>query len=170
MADDLPRLKIRKYRNRRYYDSTSRRHLTLDKIHAAIRHGHEIEVTDSKTGQDITAKILAQIIIELDPPKLGVFPVALLHKLLRANEQIVQGFTEKYFNQAVAAFAGSQRKFERSLRSATGFCGVTPSVGEMAKMLWRSFTPSKPSSPSPSPSPSSLPPKSQRRKPKRPRG
>ena len=81
MADDSKRLKIRKYPNRRYYDSTRSRHLTLEALYAAIRDGYEIEVTDSKTGQDITAKVLAQIIIDLDPPKLGVFPVALLHKL-----------------------------------------------------------------------------------------
>jgi len=126
MADDLKRLKIRKYPNRRYYDATRSRHLTLEEIHAAIRDGYEIEVTDSKTGRDITAKVLAQIIIELDPPKLDVFPVALLHKLLRTNEQLVQDFTEKYFNQALSTFLKSQRKFEKSLRSAMGLGFVAP--------------------------------------------
>jgi len=153
MADDLKRLKIRKYPNRRYYDSTRSRHLTLEQIYAAIRDGYEIEVSDSKTGQDITAKVLAQIIIELDPPKLGVFPVALLHKLLRANEQLVQDFTEKYFNQALAAFLESQRKFEQSMRSAMGLGSGAPSAGDWAKMIWGPLTASKPASPKPSPRP-----------------
>ena len=133
MADDPKRLKIRKYPNRRYYDSTRSRHLTLEELYAAIRDGYEIEVTDSKTGQDITAKVLAQIIIDLDPPKLGVFPVALLHKLLRTNEQLVQDFTEKYFNQALATFLESQRTFERSLRNAMGLGWGSLAAGTPAK-------------------------------------
>ena len=118
MAEETKRLRIRKYPNRRYYDSTRSRHLTLEEIYTAIRDGYEIEVTDSKTGADITPKVLAQIIIELDPPKLGIFPVPLLHRLLRANEQLVQDFTQKYFNQALAAFLDSQRNFEQSMRDA----------------------------------------------------
>src|SRR5574338_298463 len=90
-------LKIRKYPNRRYYDATRSRHLTLEELYASVRDGYEISVSDSKTGQDITAKVLAQIIIDLDPPKLDVFPVPLLHRLIRANERLLQDFTEKYF-------------------------------------------------------------------------
>src|SRR6478735_819048 len=114
-APEAKLLRIRKYPNRRYYDSTRSRHLTLEEIYAAIREGYEIEVLDSKTGDDITARVLAQMIIELDPPKLGIFPVPLLHRLLRANEQLVTDFTKKYFNQALEAFLDSQKKFEQSL-------------------------------------------------------
>jgi polyhydroxyalkanoate synthesis repressor PhaR len=138
---DLQRLRIRKYPNRRYYDSTRSRHLTLEEIYAAIREGYEIEVLDSKTGQDITAKVLAQMIIELDPPKLGIFPVPLLHRLLRANEQLVTDFTQKYFNQALEAFLDSQRKFEQSLRQTLGLKSATPTVADWAKVMWGPFTP-----------------------------
>jgi polyhydroxyalkanoate synthesis repressor PhaR len=86
----VPRIQICKYPNRRYYDSTHSRHVTLDQIHQLIRDGHDIEVIDSKTRADITAKVLAQIIVELDPPKLGVFPVPMLHRLLRSNEHLVR--------------------------------------------------------------------------------
>ena len=129
-------LRIRKYPNRRYYDSTRSRHLTLAEIYAAVREEYEIEVTDSKTGDDITAKVLAQMIIELDPPKLDVFPVRLLHRLLRANEQLVSDFTKKYFNQALEAFLDSQKKFEQSLRNALGLKSSTPTVADWAKLMW----------------------------------
>ena len=134
-------LKIRKYPNRRYYDSTRSRHLTLEELYAAVRDGYEISVTDSKTGQDITAKVLAQIIIDLDPPKLGVFPVPLLHRLLRANEQLVQDFTQKYFNQALEAFLDSQRKFEQSMRHALGLRSPVPTVADWTRMMWEPFNP-----------------------------
>jgi polyhydroxyalkanoate synthesis repressor PhaR len=140
-GDDVKRLRIRKYPNRRYYDSTRSRHLTLDEIYQAIRDGYEIEVTDSKSGQDITAKVLAQMIIELDPPKLGVFPVPLLHRLLRANEQLVSDFTRKYFSQALDAFLDSQKKFEHSLRSAMGLKSSTPTVADWTRIMWGPFNP-----------------------------
>src|SRR5690348_15810356 len=98
------RLNIKKYPNRRYYDATRSRHVTLEEIYALIREGHEVQVTDSRTGQDITAKVLAQIIIELDPLKLGVFPVPLLHGLLRSNEQAVTELGRRYFEQLLGFF------------------------------------------------------------------
>jgi polyhydroxyalkanoate synthesis repressor PhaR len=156
-------LRIRKYPNRRYYDSTRSRHLTLEEIYAAVRDGYEIEVADSKTGEDITAKVLAQIIIDLDPPKLGVFPVPLLHRLLRANEQLVQDFTQKYFNQALEAFLDSQRKFEQSMREALGLRSAAPTVADWTKLMWSPFNPmgwnggGGPSNGMPPPAPSAAP-------------
>src|SRR4051812_28138424 len=91
------RLVIRKYPNRRYYDSTRSRHVTLEDIHTLIRDGYDVQVTDSRSGQDITGRVLTQIIVELDSPKLDVFPVPLLHKLLRSSEQLVTDFVQKYF-------------------------------------------------------------------------
>ena len=91
---------------------------------------------------DITAKVLAQIIIELDPPKLSVFPVALLHRLLRSNEQIVNDFVQRYFNQALTAFLDSQRGVEQYLRQAMGLQTPAPTVADWTKILWGPFNPS----------------------------
>lgn len=129
---DSRRLDIRKYPNRRYYDATRSQHVKLEEIHELIRQGYEVQVTDSKTGRDITAKVLAQIILELDPPKLDVFPVPLLHRLIRANEQLVQDFTEKYFNKALACFLESQKHFESYLRQAVG---LNPSATDWTRMF-----------------------------------
>lgn len=145
MADELPPngvvLDIRKYPNRRYYDSTRSRHLTLEEIHAAIREGYHIRVIDSKSEDDITAKVLAQIIIELDPPKLEVFPVGLLHGILRSNQQIIGEFIQRYFNQPLAAFINSQRNLEQYMRSAMGIPGG-PTMADWTRMMWGAVTPS----------------------------
>lgn len=137
------RIEIRRYPNRRYYDTSQSRYLTLQELYDLIRDGAEVRVTDSKSGQDITAKVLAQIIIELDPPKLDVFPVPLLHRLIRANEKIVNDFVDKYFNQALAAFLDSQRKFEQSFRQAIGLetPPITAMVPEWMKMMWGPLMP-----------------------------
>ncbi len=127
-------LDIRKYSNRRYYDATRSRHVTLEEIHALICEGHEIRVTDAASGADITPKVLAQIMLERDPPKLDVFPVPLLHRLIRANEQIVRDFVEKYFNQALSSFLQSQRQFEGYLRRMMGL--PTPGEGAPGMLDW----------------------------------
>lgn len=143
-GDNPRRLDIRKYPNRRYYDTTRSRHLTLEEIHAAVRDGCEVRVVDSRSGEDITAKVLAQIIIDLDPPKLSVFPVPLLHSLLRANQQMVGGFVERYFNQPLAAFLDSQRNLERYVRQAMGLGGVgagVPTMADWTRMMWGTLAP-----------------------------
>jgi len=134
-------LNISKYPNRRFYDKTRSRHLTLEEIYSAIRDGYEIQVTDSKTGQDITGKTLAHIILELDSPKLDVFPVALLHRLLRANEQLVVDFTQKYFSQAFMAFMDSQKKTEQYLRQAMGLQSAPAMMADWAKLMWGPLNP-----------------------------
>jgi len=134
-------LNIRKYPNRRYYDATRSQHITLEQIHAAIRDGYEVRVTDSKTGEDITGKILAQIILELDPPKLGIFPAPLLHRLIRANVQLVTDFIEKYFNQALAAFMDSQRQFESYLRETMRLGPVAGPMTDWMRMMTGPFVP-----------------------------
>lgn len=139
--EEYKRLEISKYPNRRYYDKTRSRHLTLEEIYAAIREGHEVRVTDSKTGADITAKVLALIILELDPPKLGVFPVPLLHRLLRTNEQIICDFTQKYFNQALGTFLDSQKKAEQYMRQVMGLQAPAANITDWARMMWAPLNP-----------------------------
>lgn len=130
-----PRIDLRKYPNRRYYDTTRSRHVTLEEIHGMIRDGSDVHVTDSKTGEDITAKVLAQIILEHDPPKLGIFPVEMLHQIIRANEPLIRDFVEKYFNQAWKAFFESQRQFDKYLRQALGLQPPLPLGQEWMRMM-----------------------------------
>jgi len=135
------RLEISKYSNRRFYDKTRSRHLTLEEIYAAIREGYEIHVTDSKTGKDITGKLLAQIILELDSPKLEVFPVALLHRLLRSNERLMVDFTQKYFSKALMAFLDSQKKTEQYLRDTMGLSTAGGLMTDWAKAMMSPLNP-----------------------------
>ena len=76
------RLEIKKYPNRRYYDATHSRHLTLDEIRSLVQQGYDLQVIDARTGSDITAQVLTQIILELETPKLDSLPVPLLVRLI----------------------------------------------------------------------------------------
>ena len=109
-------LEIKKYPNRRYYDATRSEHLTLEGIRDRIRDGYDIRVTDSKTGADITAQVLTQIVLELETSKIDSFPVALLARMIRTNDDLVKDFVEKYFNQAFGAYLEYQKQIEERVR------------------------------------------------------
>ena len=108
--------RIKKYMNRRYYDITNSRHLTMDDIYELVRSGQSVQVTDSQTGADITSHVLTQMILERDAPKLDIFPAGLLHQVIRANQQILHSFVERYFGNAFKSFLDSQQKFGDFMR------------------------------------------------------
>lgn len=131
-------LEIRKYSNRRYYDSTKSRHLTLEEIRDLVQEGYDVRVVDSKTGTDITPKILTQIILDLDSVKLDLFPAPLLSQLIRANDQLVKGFYERFFGQALEAFLHYQRLMEAQLAPSSMFPSMFPSMPAWSPALFGS--------------------------------
>lgn len=133
------RLEIKKYPNRRYYDTTQSRHLTLDEIRTLIQQGYDLSVVDAKSGADITAQLLTQIILELDTPKVDSLPVPLLVRLIRMNDQLVKDFIEKYFNQALKSFLDYQQQVEEQIRRTHGLPSVFPSVSAWTKAMLEPF-------------------------------
>src|SRR5436309_8342427 len=133
------RLEIKKYANRRYYDATHSRHLTLDEIRDLIQQGYDIRVVDAKTSADITAQVLTHLILELDTPKLDSLPVPLLVRLIRMNDQLVKDFIEKYFNQALKSFFDYQRQIEEQIRQTHGLPTVFPAVSAWTKAMLQPF-------------------------------
>ena len=111
-------LEIRKYPNRRYYDATRSRHLSLEQIHKLIHEGNDIRVVDAKSGEDITIKVLTQILLEYEPVKLGLFSSELLIRTIRVKDRLLGDFVDLYFRQAFEAFCHSRSQFERALQEA----------------------------------------------------
>src|SRR5437764_11227599 len=130
---EVKRLEIKKYPNRRYYDATHSRHLTLEEIRALIQQGYDLRVVDAKTSADITAQVLTQLILELDTPKLDSLPIPLLVRLIRMNDQLVKDFIEKYSNQALKSFFDYQHQLEEQIRRTHGLPAVLPSVTSWTK-------------------------------------
>ena len=117
-SDEPRTLEIRKYQNRRYYDSTRSRHLSLQQIHKLIIEGYNIRVLDAKTSEDITPKVLTQILLEYEPVKLDMFSNELLTRAIRVNDRLLKDFVDVYFRQAFEAFCGSQKQVDQMLRQA----------------------------------------------------
>jgi polyhydroxyalkanoate synthesis repressor PhaR len=134
------RLEIKKYPNRRYYDTTHSRHLTLEEIRDLVRDGHDIKVEDSKTGADITSQVLTQIILELETPKLENFPVHMLVHMIRTNERAVGDFIQKYFTQAFTAYLEYQKQMEERLRHFHAIPGALNPFAAFAPGVFNPFS------------------------------
>jgi polyhydroxyalkanoate synthesis repressor PhaR len=99
-ADETETVRIVRYPNRRFYDRSQGRYVTLQEIAAAIREGKTISVRDNKTGDDITSTILTQIILEHHPERMELLPVPILHLMIRTNG-VVLGLLREYFRQSL---------------------------------------------------------------------
>ena len=113
-----PLVQIKKYPNRRFYDATNSRHVTLQDVHDLILSGSDVAVTDSRNDEDITNLILTQLILEQDEPKLSLLPSSVLHFVIRSNRQVLTQWFEKIFGPFASIMASSQRQIDTFVREA----------------------------------------------------
>jgi polyhydroxyalkanoate synthesis repressor PhaR len=102
-------VEIRRYPNRRFYDRSRSRYVTLQEIEEMVLQGHTITVLDSKSGEDLTRQVLTQILLERHPDKMALIPVAMLHSILRAND-IVLDFWREYLRRSLGALESHQHE------------------------------------------------------------
>lgn len=114
------RLDIRKYPNRRFYDASRSRHVTLPELHELVCAGHELVITDSQTGQNITNLVLTQILIERDADKLTLFPTQVMHQIVRTQAGMLGTVFESFVRQLVETQRNSQEQWLRFLQNTLG--------------------------------------------------
>jgi len=113
-------IRVRKYPNRRLYDATRSRDLTMTELYEHIAAGGQAEITDSRTGDDITNAVLIQLILERDVRKLDIFPSAILHQVIRTQHQFLGGVVEQFFRQAIEAQRSTQEQWSQFLQRTLG--------------------------------------------------
>ncbi len=94
---------IRKYANRRLYDSAASAHITQEDLYRMVGRGAVVRILDASTGEDITNQTLALALIEHDPAKLRLVPTWLLHQMIRLHEQALGGWLGSLWQAAGAA-------------------------------------------------------------------
>ena len=82
---------IKRYPNRKLYDTEARRYITLEEVAALIRRGEEVQVVDHATGEDLTAQTLAQVILEQAKRRESSLSLSVLAGLIRAGGELVYG-------------------------------------------------------------------------------
>jgi polyhydroxyalkanoate synthesis repressor PhaR len=107
---------IKKYGNRRLYDTAGSRYINLDDIAALIRDGQDVKVVDAKTGQDLTRVTLTQIITEDAKDKPTGLPLELLRQLIMASDEVRQEFVMWYLKSAFDTY----QKVQDAVQSRLG--------------------------------------------------
>lgn len=102
------RVTIKKYANRRLYDTESSSYITLDRLAAMIREGRDFEVVDAKSGEDITHQVLTQIIVDEESRGATMLPVNFLRQLIGLYGGQMQGAVPPYLEAAMDAFKKNQ--------------------------------------------------------------
>lgn len=106
---------IRKYENRRLYDTSSSRYVNLEDVAARIRGGVEVQVVDAKTGEDLTRVILTQIIMEDAKGQPAGLPLELLRQLIMASDRAGQDFIMWYLKAAFDTYHKVQETVQSGL-------------------------------------------------------
>jgi polyhydroxyalkanoate synthesis repressor PhaR len=106
---------IKKYGNRRLYDTAGSRYVNLDDLAGLVRAGKEVRVVDAKTGRDLTRVILTQIITEDAKEKPTGLPLELLRQLIMASDEIRQEFLMWYLKSAFDTYEKLQDAVQNRL-------------------------------------------------------
>ncbi|MEW6164921.1 MAG: polyhydroxyalkanoate synthesis repressor PhaR [Pseudomonadota bacterium] len=132
MAEQQVRL-IKKYPNRRLYDTRTSTYITLADVKELVLKHEEFRVVDAKTGDDLTRSILLQIILEEEAGGAPMFTSDLLAQMIRFYGNAMQGMMGQYLENNITAFADMQKKLQDQARH---LYGDNPA---MNKDLWSQF-------------------------------
>jgi polyhydroxyalkanoate synthesis repressor PhaR len=116
---------IKRYSNRKLYDTQESRYVTLEELEEMIRAGKEISVVDAATGEDLTSVTLTQIILENERSHRTALPAAFLHQLIKHGEAW-QDVVQRSLRSSLEGVVSNQREMERVFREWSTRAGWTP--------------------------------------------
>ena len=139
---------IKKYANRRLYNTGTSTYVTLEDLAAMVKEGEDFLVYDAKTGDDITRSVLAQIIFEQEN-KAGqnLLPTTFLRQLIRFYGDSMQMVVPKYLEQSIDTLTREQEKFRKQLTntfSGTPFAPLEEHVRRNMELFQQTFSMFKP--------------------------
>ena len=143
---------IKKYANRRLYNTQTSSYVTLDHLCDMVKDGVEFEVRDARTGEDITRQVLAQIIFE-EENKGGqhLLPIQFLRQLIRFYGDSLQAFVPSYLEMSMESFTKNQQEMREKFAEAFGgkfgfkdFEAMSRQNVEMFERAMRMFSPFAP--------------------------
>ncbi len=132
---------IKKYPNRRLYDTEISSYITIEDVRQLIVDGESFEVRDAKTGDDLTRQVLLQIITEHEQDGQPMLSTQLLTQLIRFYGDSLQGFMGNYLERSMQVFLEQQQQFRQQMG---GLIGQTPwtmlnQLTERNMEMWKDF-------------------------------
>jgi len=149
--DAKPTVRIKKYANRRLYNTATSSYVTLDYLAQMVREGQDFTVEDAKTGEDITRSVLTQIIVEEEAKGQTMLPINFLRQLISLYGDNLQFLVPRYLEQSMEAFGKNQEQMRTYMKERFG--GMFPfdrfqemskqniAFFEQAMRMWSPFRP-----------------------------
>ncbi|KXW56341.1 polyhydroxyalkanoate synthesis repressor PhaR [Ferrovum sp. PN-J185] len=125
---------IKKYPNRRLYDTETSSYITLTEIKQLVIDQSEFQVVDAKTNQDLTRSVLMQIILEEEAGVSPFFTADMLSQMIRSYGNTMQGFMGNYFQQGMQAFVEMQKKIHEQAQQPSDL-----SKTQLNNDIWQQF-------------------------------
>jgi polyhydroxyalkanoate synthesis repressor PhaR len=119
-TDETKPIVVKKYANRRLYNTATSSYVTLDDLAKLIKDGGDFVVHDAKTGEDITRSVLTQIIVEQEQKGQNLLPINFLRQLISFYGDSMQFLVPGYLEQAMVSFARNQEQMRDNLRATFG--------------------------------------------------
>jgi polyhydroxyalkanoate synthesis repressor PhaR len=124
MADEKEPITIKKYANRRLYNTGTSTYVTLEDLAVMVKNGEDFVVFDAKTGEDITRSVLAQIVSEQENKEgQSLLPIAFLRQLIRFYGDSMQMMVPSFLEQSMQSLTSQQGKFREQITQAFGSGG-----------------------------------------------
>ena len=135
---------IKKYANRRLYNTATSSYVTLDHLCRMVKDEVDFVVTDAKTGEDITHTVLTQIIVDQEAKGNNLLPVSFLRRLIRFYDDSLQAFLPRYLEVSMETFARNQEQMRSHMQNAFGEFFPLTRFEEMGRknleLIQRSFS------------------------------
>ncbi|MBI4209343.1 MAG: hypothetical protein HY538_06530 [Deltaproteobacteria bacterium] len=131
---------VKRYQNRKLYDTDESRYVTLNDIARMIQEGYDVKVVNAKTSEDLTALTLTQIIFEEEKRKKSILPIQALRKIIRSGGESVQELMEKFFVSTDHTVHHAREQIEKYLQKLVR--GGTLSVDQgsgLIQELWNNY-------------------------------
>ena len=148
MAEEKEPVTIKKYANRRLYNTGTSTYVTLEDLATMVKAGENFVVFDAKTGEDITRSVLAQIVSEQENKEgQSLLPIAFLRQLIRFYGDSMQMLVPRFLEQSMQSLTSEQGKFREQITQAFGvggFGSLEDQVRRNMEMFERAFSMFKP--------------------------
>lgn len=124
---------IKKYANRRLYNTSTASFVTLDNLHDMVKSGQTFTVQDAKTGRDITCSVLAQILTEEEIKGHNMLPLNYLRQVLKAYSEGVGPQLSTYLDQSMDTFAANQQQMMQQMQNMFGGTNTMEQMADIGR-------------------------------------